>query len=1087
MPATDGNMSQSWLAVECRQQAVLFLALAAYSRRQKTGEFSSGIPEPLLASGSSLKSLVTSRAGVLDADAKASEIARWVDTAFEQHTAQADAGIPATPWKRIELVRWWLEAGRALATIDAPAREKLVGVTRGANEPIHAALWCAERFGRLGLSMEALGEDARSGDWSKAATALDDYRSKLFKWVMSTERRRPGLGTDLKTWLSHLQGEMRDIADDAAALFGTKRRFRSGGKLELATIDKWIVAKWVASGGMGERVITTIRPPVTFTTAGGTSQLFVKGAAVMSNAGTLVAELADLRAASVTGGAALAGNLRSLERATAFARPRWQPNDLVSKFWGKADAACFGLLPPETVESAFLAVARWLTAAEVVADLDGPAALREKPGELIEAIRIALAIEGFRVQRKSRVGQRPARAIPLAAGMPDLQQCLVFSREISAFEVPLGYLDEPASCPPTLFTAIEALDWRLWAFTAAPWAREEELTRAELGILLRPQVLRSDAWESIKRQALHVSGGAADEEPLAKLFTYAHERRMAFELFRTRVYPETPAGGMLDGLIQECRDLAQESLSALVKLDPVAVRRMDPPRRSDGAIDLAAWLAWGGPAGHAADDAAAEPVIPYHLRWCRGPYPRGELLEERRDGNVVEVIVSAGDASDTELAVLNAPALSVKWRDERPDAPTDRLAELLADCRTKLAGSAAGQSDPSVSPLVGLRTAFAGEAAAAFHELITRCRSGDEAALAWWRLLGADRGFDFACHPGIDFEARGLHPPALDDPFLAWDFDGTVPAGQDLEVRFAMTPAKARRVISLGPRKLGSLADRAELLAAACQRASGSLAFLGNEARLATHRWMKFGALAPHPVGTVAPLLDELLHSAATPAAVRTAIFAAASDWCESIDHVLVPSGWRADGRLLPAAFADLALTADFDDEAPTGTVVIRRFGLQGVHGRPFLGAVSAGPAPAGFHDFQASAERLGNSHDVGHTPPVSELVRRADELAKHSLAGTLTLALPNLFDRLWEAIASVTDPASLTEFEAASAALFEMLKGSCRMIPFEPVKMGEFPSGWVREVDGTQPKGRRVKRLVRPGLRTVENVLVRPALVITE
>jgi hypothetical protein len=285
---------------------------------------------------------------------------------------------------------------------------------------------------------------------------------------------------------------------------------------------------------------------------------------------------------------------------------------------------------------------------------------------------------------------------------------------------------------------------------------------------------------------------------------------------------------------------------------------------------------------------------------------------------------------------------------------------------------------------------------------------------------------------------------------------------------------------------LGSLADRAELLAAACQRAGGSLACLGNEARLATHRWMKFGALAPHPVGTVAPLLDELLQSAA-PAAVRTAIFAAASEWCESIDHVLVPSGWRADGRLLPAAFADLALAPDFDDEAPTGTVVIRRFGLQGVHGRPFLGAVSAGPAPAGFRDFRASVERLGNSLDVGHTPSGSELVRRADELAKHVLAGTLTLALPNVFDRLWEAIASVTEPAGLTEFEMISAPLFEMLKGSCRMIPFEPVKMGEYPAGWVREVDGTQPKGRRVKRLVRPGLRTVENVLVRPAIVITE
>jgi len=1089
MPATDGSMSRSWLADECRQQAVLFLAVAACSRREKTGEVGSGCPEPLLAGGSSLKTLVTSHAGVLDAAFKASEVAAWVDRVFEQHAAQADAGIPLTPWKRVELVRWWLEAGKALATIDAAQRATLARVTRGGNDAMHPALWCAERFDRFSLSMNAFGEEAREADWNTAASTPGDYRRKLFTWVMSPDRRRPGLGKDLKAWLSHLQGEMRDIADDAAKLFGTNRRFHSGGELELATSEKWIVAKWVAGGRMGGRVFTEIRRPVNYPAAEGTRQL-VKGVAVMPTAQALVAELTDFRAAGGTRSAALAGNLPSLERATAFARVRWQPNDLVSKFWSKTDAAGPGLLPPETVEPAFLAVARWLTAAQVVADLDEPAALRDEPGELIEAIRIALAIEGFRVQ-KSRPGQRPGRAIPRAAGMPGLQHCLVFTHEKSAFEVPLGCLDEPASCPPTLFAAIEALDWRLWAFTAAPWDCEEELTGKLLKILVAPRMLRSDAWESIKRQALHVSGGAADEEPLAKLFTYAHERRMAFELFRTRMYRDKPAGAMLDGLIQECRNLAQESLAALVRLDPAAVRRLDPPRRSDGVIDVAAWLAQGGPAGDAADDTAAEQVTPYRLRWSRGPRPRGELLEERRDGKVVEVLISAGDASDPELAVLNVPGLSANWRDERPDTPAGRLAELLADCRAKLAGSAAGSvaghSDPTAPPLVGLRAAFAGEAAAAFHELITRCRSGDEAALAWGRVLKGDRGFDFACHPGIDIEARGLRPPALDDPFLDWDFDSTVPAGQDLEVRFAMTPAKARRVISLGPRKSGSLADRAELLAAACQRAGGSLARLGNEARLATHRWTTFRALVPHPAGSAEPLLDELLHGAAAPAADRTAIFAAAAEWCEAIDHQLVPSAWRADGRLLPAAFADLTLAPDFDDQAPTGTVVIRRFGLRGVHGWPFSGAVSAGPAPGGFHEFRACAQRLGNSQDVGHNPSGHDLLCWAEELAKHSLAGTLTLALPNLFDRLWEAIASVTDPAARAEVESAATPLFEMLKGCCRMIPFEPAKLGEYSAGWVREADGAQPRGRRIKRVVRPGLRTVENTLVRPALVITE
>lgn len=1077
-------MSQSWLAEECRQQAVLFLAVAAYSRHGKTGEVSSGCPEPLLAAGSSLQSLVTTRAGVLPTDAKASEIAAWVQIAFEQHATQTDAGIPLTPWKRVELVRWWLAAGKSLAAIDALQRAPLVRVTRGVNEPIHPALWCAERFDRFSLSMDAFNEDVCDGDWLTAAGGPGYYRRTLFKWVMLPNRRRPGLAKDLKAWVSHLQGEMRDIVNDAVALFGVGQRLRSGGELSLVTSDKWI-AQWT-EGRVGGRVLNEIRRPVIYPTAKGTLHL-VKGVVVMPNAETLVAELAALQAAGGTGNATLAGNLPSLDRATTFAWACWKPKEMVSKFWGKAGDAGPGLLPPEKVESAFLAVARWLTAAQVIADLDGPATLRDERGELIEATRIALAIEGFRVQ-DGRRGTRPLRAIPLAAGMPDPQQCLEFTRESSACKVPLGYLDEPASCPPTLFAAIEALDWRLWALTAAPWNREQELTGAELEIPPRPQVLRSDDWEAIKRQALHVSGGAADEEPLAKLFTYAHERRMAFELSRTGVPQEKPAAAMLDGLIEECGGLAQESLAALVKLDPAAVLRLDPPRRSDGVIDLAAWLTRGGPARDRADDTTAEPVIPYRLRWSREPRPRGELLEERRVGTVVEVLISAGDATDTELAILNAPVFAGHGRLERPEEPSARLAELLTGLRATFAFPAAGQ--PATTPgnsILALRTAFAGEAAAAFHELITRCRAGEETARAWCRILQADPGFAFACHPGIDIEAEGRQPPALDDPFLSWEFDDTVSAGQDLEVWFAMTPVKARRLISLGQRKSGSLADRAELLAAACQRAGGTLARLGTEAREATHRWMTFGVHAPNPVGTVEPLLDELLKIESAPAGDRTAIFAAAADWCEAIDHQLVPSAWRAEGRLLPAACPDLSLEPDFDNQAPTGTIVIRRFGLRGVHGWPFSGAVSAGPTPGGFCELRACAERLDNSRIVGDIPSQAALNRAVAELAKHSLAGTLTLALPNLFDRLWEAIAGVADPVARAEVESATPPLFEMLKGCCRMIPFEPAKIGDYSAGWVREADGAQPRGRRIKRLVRPGLRTIENVLVRPALVITE
>jgi len=1064
MLATDGSMSQSWVADECRSQAILFLA----SGRGKGAGAASDCPEPLLAVGSPLRTLVSRRKAHGDGDATAKAIRSWVEETFHQYADQIDAGIPSAPWTWAELIDWWLAAGQALSGIDAHQRSALVRETRGENEPMHPTLWCAERFDRFSLCLDAFREETRSADWRTAGGSPNEYRRKLFAWVMSPDRKRREPAKDLKTWVSRLQGEMREIAREASDLFGSGWRLRGGGELSLATSDKWI-ARW-GDARVGGRVFNEIRRPVVYPTAKGTRHL-VKGVALLPVAQKLVSELVELQASDPVA----TGNQAALARATAFAHSRWQPNETFSKLWGKAAAVDSGILPVETVDRGFLAVARWLTVAWIVAEVDGPDALGGDRGEFVQAARIALALDGFQV-RATREGQRPIRAIPHAAGIPDARESLVFSRDASAFEVPLGYLDEPASCPPALFAAIEAFDWRLWAFTAAPWNREEELTRAVLEILLRPQVLRSDDWEAIKQQALHISGGFADEEPLAKLVNFAHERRMAFELFRDTVYRDQPAGAMLDGLIQECRDLARESLAALVQLDPAALLRLEPPRRIDGSIDVPAWLARGGLAPDAVGDASPGSVIPHRLRWARESSPRGELLREQRAGNVVEVLISAGEATETELAVLNAPSVSASWHDEQPGEPAGRLADLLARFRATVSRSS---NSVGGDALVGLRASLAGEAAAAFHELIARCRAGDEAALAWARIFKADPGFDFACHPGIDLEGGVLLPPCCDDQFLAWDFDATVPVGQDLEVRFALTPAHARRVISLGPRQSGSLADRAELLADACRKAGGSFARLGKEVRQATHRWLTFGAIAPHPAGTVEPLLDELLPwmigNTRSGFVLRNSFIIAGSS------TVL--------GLLLavPAAFADLTLAPDFDAQAPTGTVVIRRFGLRGVHERPFSGAVSAGPAPAGFHEFREWAGRLGNSHEVGHTPSSGDLLRRADELAKHALAGTLALALPNLFDRLWETIASVPDTAGGVELESAAASLFEMLKGCCRMIPFEPAKMGEFPAGWVREADGTQPKGRRIKQLVRPGLRTVENVLVRPALVITE
>lgn len=1068
-------MSQSWLADECRCQAVLYLVTEAFQAGHRC-------PQPLVAEGSLLQRRLREEAVLnMARTPRTAAISANVDAIFREHADQENAGIPGTGWQRATLVSWWLEAGKSLGSLERQHREAVDRLTRGSADPSHPALWCAERGDRFALTAEGFAAASTKGDWCEPASGPGECRKKLFVWVMSPDRHWGGVASDqdVTAWFERLRGAMRDIVDDAIALFGKSFRLRSGGRLTLATSDKWI-ARWMDLR-VGDQALNEIRQPVIYPSQEGTKVL-VKGVALVQPPQTLIADVAKLQEEIHAGFHERGVSLQSLARATDFARSRWQPGEHISKLWGKAGESGLGTMTVETVERAFLAVGRWLAAAWVVAESDGPDAVPGKRGESIEAMRIALALEGFRAG-VARGGAAPTRCIPHASRRFDERPCLMLSRQSPAFQVELGCLDEPASCPAALFAAIEAVDWRIWALGAAPWDLSDDLTRRFVEWMGRPG-FRSDAWETIKRQALGASGAQGDADGLSRLYAYANQTRMALESFRAETYGEKPGHGMLEGLIQECRDLARESLRALAASDSAALRRLEPPRREDGAIDLVTWLAQGGPLAR----QGAEANVSHRLRWAPSTRPRGELLEERLVGPMVEVVVSAGEAMEAELAVLNAPPLSTDWHPGSDETCSGDLAERLAALRVQIAFPTECESRALTSePIAGLRTAFEGEAQAAFHELIMRCRAGDANAIAWLRLMNADARFGFACHPEIDPASGALQPPGVDDVFLTWEFDATVPAGKDLAVRFAVTPVHARRVISLGPRRAGTVADRAEALATTCRQAGGRLARLGDDARAASHRWATFGGQATHPLTAAEPLLEELLRREAATPASRTSVFHATAEWCESLDHVLLPAEWRAEERLQPVVFADLVLPTEFDDEVPTGAVAVHRFGLRGLHGWPLSGVVSAGPAPSGYREFRAAVETLGNALEVGHTPPAGDLVRRTHDLAKHALSGTLPLALPNLFDCFWETLGPVVESGGRTKVEAAATPLVEMLKVACRMIPFEPSRVGEYPAAWIREADGVPLRGRRIKRIVRPGLRTIENVLVRPALVITE
>jgi hypothetical protein len=1061
-------MAATWLIEECRQQAVLFLAAAACLHR-KAASVHRAFPEPLVAPGAVLQDRLRARAADIAGSGSLTGLDVTVSEWF-QDLDDASLGVPAEPWTYAEVARWWLGAGAQLVGLDTHQRSVLARITGGGSGGLHPAVWCAERFGRLKLSAEAFDKEAGRQAWNERASNPLKYRFRLFRWVVSPDRERPdGPHRDKQTrdWLAAVQAEMRDIRQDLEALFGPHSGLRVGGKLTLQTSDRWI-AIWTA-GRLGEQLINELRGPVIQATDRGDVPR-IRGVAVLPPAQTLCAELvARARWPEVAGDRS--GMLR---RATEFAAARWQPGELVSAVWSKAVSRAVVPLPIQKIEPAFLAVARWITTARLVADPDRAQA--DDVGELIGAMQVALALEGFQL-RESRGGRPAERIIPTAVDGPARGMHLVLAREASAFEASLGCVGDAASCGPALFAAIEALDWRLWAFRAAPWDPEDQVIRKVVEIV-RAQVARSEDWESVKQQALHSTGAGSDTEALGRLFRHAHDKRLAHELLRDRVYIDKPADAMLSGLIGEYRTLAMESLAALVAIDPAAAEQLDPPRRGDGEIEVAAWLGRRAVvSGHKGK---------YQARWIRSGLPRGEVVEEKRTGSGIEiaVVISAGQTDEADLSLLNAPPLPA----DGADGSRQRLGELLATFRQRLAFSwdEAAPAD-SAHPLEVLRGAFSGDEAAAFHDLLERCRGGDDAAATWCRLLREDARFRFACHPGLDLETGALAEPQINDPYLSWEYDAVTPQGKDIAITFALEPAGARRVISRGSRHPGSPSVCAEELALACRGVSSEFARLAQAAELATDRWQTFGPEAEHPIGAAEKLLDYLLEDKAANAAQRTAIFEAAARWCGALGHEVLPAAWRPEGRLLPQTFAGLELQPDYDAESPTGTVVVRRFGLRGVHGRPFSGAVSAGPCPAGFLDFRAAVQACLDASDGGSYHSFGEVLRGTDELPKHSLAGTLSLALPNLFDQVWVAFAATPAGEAGVPVEAVAKPFFEMLKAACRMVPFEPRAIAEYSAGWVKESDGSQPRGRRIRRLVRPGIRTVENVLVRPALVITE
>lgn len=1061
-------MAQPWIVEECRRQAVIFVAAASAAAQYRQR---ATCPAPLCGRDGPLAGLIQDRwKAAMQGRLSPSEVATTIAELLRQ--ARSD-GFPRQAWTYGELVGWWLMAGEAIATFPATWRTELaqaVGPVEG-GQP--AALWCADRRTHYALFAQDFGPRRAERQWQGRADSLLPYIRKLFEWVTHKDRPRAGrpeLNAAPWGWVDAMRLESEALAEDARRLFGTDGHWHAGEPLTVATIDQWRAVAWLdkmRSGAVWEQV----RPPVV--DGGRGSQPLVRGWVACQSPGAVVYGLTGQAVAS-------ADASDSFTTAIRFAARCWDARFLPSSAWVRGSGGT-ETPPPVESEAGFLAVVRALATAELQRRPsidDGPC-----PSGA-EAVLISLGLDGFHLRVDDGDASEKKRLIPWSGTCVSRgPRQLVVERRSWGFHADIGWAPaEP--CPATrLAHAVEEFDWRVWQMTALARAWPKLAIQAMAEITCAAG--KFPHWESLKRQLVAARIDAAPESLLAQAFDYTQRRWLTLELFRSKTAGKQGTESfdpLLNGLIDTCREVASAVLERLHAVDPAALARLMPPRLANGAVDGLAWLSRGG--------VQREDEVRYAPIWRRDSGPFGRAVEEFRDpqeGN--RVVLSAGDASDRDVRLLNA-ALGKASLTCPPDAGgadgswPDLVRRFGARMLERAAGDAA-QVDfgPDVA---WLRERCADSDAHAFHVLVSDRLTGRQAAGDWCMLLAEDERFGFEVHPPVDFVAGVRAGAQPDEGNLRWDFHDTIPAGDDIDVRYALVPDQARRTISRGPRVAGSAADRAAALTAIASAIGPPWGALAAAVSDATDRWLAFPGRAPHPATVVTPLLQALVRAEDTPASVRADVFASLRAWAASVGHEVVPACWSPGSSLDASALPCLATPPVFHDHVPAGCLVLESLGLDGEHAWPAEAILSAGPPPSGYAELREALESLERTTQSGHNPSWEEAVRRVRDLPRHALANTLTLAGPNLFDCIWET-AALGNGETDVSVERAKEQMVGVLKAACGMVPFQPATPRDFAAGWIQEVGGTPPRGRRIRSLVRPGLRTVGNQLVRPAIVISE
>jgi hypothetical protein len=1102
-------MSNEWLIEECRDAVVLCAAVKVF--RATLGDQTRDLTPP---SGILLPA-ITRIAGqfqrFIQKELGSAEAIVRRSAGGDIISLQVAGDLANEAISAGDVIEWWLRAASTLSeckrrmpkesALSLRPMKQLLGKkkgaaaseVRGSEKRLRAVFdvvsqelaggaisWCCDYQEQFGLSVVGflqpppgnLFELQRHLKKLQASTR-EQVLAELVRWCGHPLRPQPKLknigkkSTERMVWCRQYKKMMYRCADAASKLFDEKCCLRDGADLAVANSRQW---KLFQPGFLGDAFHVLSFPLVLSEQS---EKLIDKGRLILPTISSLVQRLRE----TVEHPQRASGFEQGVVRAVESFAPLEQSVPMLSALppWQKREDS----ISLAELAGSILSPGRLLfSLSESSADGGRVTATRfDAAKDPLFAVVFGLHVDGFQLLEEpaDSLGERiiPSGKTKERADSPIATHRL----ECQGVKLLLG--NTVVSKQPLrsqLLDAMADLDWTIWFLN---WAHGQsgklDLNPIEAAGAGRAcECLEPRRWERLKRQVL----SAPDELDAIR---QAVEYLQAVRLQLGKVSNQLSSLGFLQSRLAEGVQACERAfLEEAHRLDPDTGAGAFPPRRRDGTIDLGRLVRrpW----------SRHEQRGRWRFEWQPDRIAVGEPLRETlEDRGFVKVLLSAGTLSEQDIEILNAPFIFCSSSE-----PGREYSASLHGFGTKICERISIGRDPGIGQaLKQLRGHFLTETGRQHFNQLIRCAINhhDGQAMDWLEVLMRHEEFSWECYPAIIVSDGGAETPAIaPEDNLRWVDSESIPVDTVVEDVYSIDWGGSLRTLSRGlPRPLSAEFVAEEIVAHVSGKGE-PVQKLAGQLQLATDLRRCFGERSPHPAAVALPcLLDHLVLVSSGDNAFGAELFKLVAEWCDAVGHKLVPATWQPEFGS-PSPLSDRVAAAEtnsgwdvrFHPTVPSGNLVVESFGIAGEHHRDEVAHVSAGPAPAGYEQVLRDLSELAETAEIWN-----ELGESLEEFPRRVLAGKQHLAGPAIFDAVWRGVLTVQHSRNMHQQLIDGVA--EVLRDACQMTTFSPASVGDFPSDWVCDRDGSPARGTWIARVVRPGLRTSKNTLVWPAIVETE